>query len=90
MLLDNEWVNQEIKEKGPLGGSVVEHLPWSLAVILGSWDQVPPAFPSFYVSASLCLSRINKIFKKKKNQGHLGVSGLAPPSAQGMILESPD
>ena len=41
--------------------------------VLGFWDWVPyqvpcrePASPSVYVSASLCLSWINKTFKKKK------------------------
>ena len=48
---------------GPLGGSVVEHLPSAQVVIPGSWDRVlhwvprrEPASPSAYVSASLCLS----------------------------------
>ena len=46
-----------------LGGSVVECLPLAQVVILGSWDRVPyqapheePAYPSAYVSASVCLS----------------------------------
>ena len=50
-----------------LGCSVVEHLPLAQVMILGSWDQVPyqvphrePASPSAYVSASLCMSLMNK------------------------------
>ena len=52
---------------GYLGGSVVEHLPSAQVMILGSWDQVPhraplrePASPSACVSASLCVSLMNK------------------------------
>ena len=52
---------------GHLGGSVVEHLPLVQVVIPGSWDQVShqapcgePASPSDYVSASLCVSLMNK------------------------------
>ena len=55
------------QDKGHLGGSAVEHLPSAQGVILGSWDQVPhqtpcmePASPSAYVSASLCVSLMNK------------------------------
>ena len=50
-----------------LGGSVVEHLPLAQGVIPGSWDGVPqqapleePASPFACVSASLCVSLINK------------------------------
>ena len=57
----------KIEDLGTLGGSVVEHLPSAQAMILGSWDQVPhqahlrePASPSDYVSASLCVSLMNK------------------------------
>ena len=57
---------------GCLGGSVVERLPLAQGVIPGFWDRVlplapcrEPAFPSACVSASLCLSWINKILKKK-------------------------
>ena len=53
--------------EGHLGGSAVEHLPSAQGVILESWDQVPhrapcmePASPSAYVSASLCVSLMNK------------------------------
>ena len=65
---------------GHLGGSVVEHLPLAQVMILGFWDPVlssgnspppparEPASPSIYVSASLCLSWINKTFKKKKKK----------------------
>ena len=47
--------------------SVVEHLPLAWVVIPGSWDRVPhqapsgePASPSACVSASLCVSLMNK------------------------------
>ena len=57
----------EIEVEGHLGGSVVEHLPLAQVVIPECWDQVrhetprkEPAFPSTYVSASLCVSLINK------------------------------
>ena len=53
--------------QGRLGGSVVERLPLAQVVIPGSWVQVPnwaphgdPASPSACVSASVCLSWINK------------------------------
>ena len=49
------------------GGSAVEGLLWAQAVTLGSQDRVPrraahrePASPSAYVSASLCVSLMNK------------------------------
>ena len=52
---------------GRLGGSVVKHLPLAQVMIPGSWDLVPhwalcrePASPSAYVSASLCVSLMNK------------------------------
>ena len=52
---------------GHLGGSVVEHLPLAQVVILGSWDRVlhqapcrEPASLSAYISASLCVSLMNK------------------------------
>ena len=52
---------------GCLGSSVVEHLPSAQVVIPGSWDGVPhrvphrePASPSACVSASLCVSLMNK------------------------------
>ena len=52
---------------GHLGGSVIKPLPLAQVVILGSWDQVlhqalhkEPASPSVYVSASLCVSFMNK------------------------------
>ena len=58
---------------------MVEHLPLTQGVILGSQDRVPhrpplgePASPSAYVSASasLCISheKINKIFKSQKEK----------------------
>ena len=54
-------------KKGWLGGSVVEHLPSAQGLILESQDQVPHrapcialASPSAYVSASLCVSVMNK------------------------------
>ena len=52
---------------GRLGGSVVEHLPLAQVVITGSQDRGPhrsprrrPASPSACVSASLCVSLMNK------------------------------
>ena len=59
---------------------MVEHLPSTQGVILGSQYRVPhqpplgePASPSAYVSASasLCISheKINKIFKSQKERG---------------------
>ena len=56
---------------GHLGGSVVEHQPLAQVMILGSWGQVPyrePASPSAYVSASLSVSLINKIFFKNSGE----------------------
>ena len=51
---------------GPLGGSVVGHLPLAQVMILGSWDRVPhqapcmePASPSAYVSASFSVTCMN-------------------------------
>ena len=56
-----------LEPEGHLGGSVVEHLPLTQIMIPGSWDGVPhraphrePASPSAYVSASLCMSLMNK------------------------------
>ena len=53
--------------EGQLCGSVVEHLPLTQGMILDSWGRVPhqascmePAFPSAYVSASLCVFLMNK------------------------------
>ena len=58
---------KKISEEGHLGGSVVEHLPSAQGMVLGFWDHVPhwvphgePASPSAYVSASLCVSLMNK------------------------------
>ena len=62
----------ESERQGHLGGSVVEHLPLTQGVILGSWDSVPhqapwwsssgrePPSPSAYVSVSLCVSLMNE------------------------------
>ena len=67
----------KIVGSGSLGGSVFEHLPSVQVLILGSWDWVPhwalreeSALPSAYVSASLCLSWINKynLLKKRKER----------------------
>ena len=47
---------------GHLGGSVTEPLPWAQVVIPGS-GIVPrrePASPSAFLSASLCVSLMNK------------------------------
>ena len=56
-----------IQTQGPLGGSVVEHLPSAQVMILESWDRVPhqaphrePASPSAYVSPSLSVSLMSK------------------------------
>ena len=54
---------EKLSPRGHLGGSVVEHLPSAQIVILGSWDGVPEGSllsPYAYVSASLCVSLINK------------------------------
>ena len=52
---------------GLLGGSVVEHLPFTQDVVLEPWDRVPhqapcieSASPSAYVFASLSVSPMNK------------------------------
>ena len=52
---------------GHLGGSVVERPPLPQFLIPGSWDQVlhrapcmQPASPSACVSASFCVSLMNK------------------------------
>ena len=57
---------------GHLGGSVVEGLALAQVVILGFWDrglnQAPqrePASPCAYVFASLSMSLMNKLKKKK-------------------------
>ena len=60
-------------KSGHLGGSLVERLPMAKGVIPGSWVRVPhqascqePASPSARVSAlCVCVSCINKIFKKE-------------------------
>ena len=52
---------------GRLAGSAVECLPSAQVVIPGSWDRVPhrapckePPSPSACVSASVCVSLMNK------------------------------
>ena len=65
-----ELINSTIlkfRSSGHLGGSVVEPLLWAQGMILESQDQIPywvplkePASASAYVSASLCLSHMNK------------------------------
>ena len=54
-------------DEGCLGGSAVEPLPLAQGVILESWDGDPhwaphmePVSPSACVSASLCVSLMNK------------------------------
>ena len=71
------WINKILKKKKYIqkrhrGHSVAEHLPLDQGMIPRSWDRVPhirlpapPASPSAYVSASLCLSWTHKIFKIK-------------------------
>ena len=62
---------QHLEEKGDKGvPGWLEYLPWARGVILGSWDRVPqgdpcrePACPSACVSASLCVSVMNKEIK---------------------------
>ena len=64
-----EWsIFKEILNKGCLGGSAVERLPWAQGLFLESWDLVPhsascmePASPSAYslllsFFLSLCVS----------------------------------
>ena len=58
---------RKISPGGRLGGSVVERLPLAQVVILRPWDgvlhQAPRrelASPPAYVSASLCVSLMNK------------------------------
>ena len=53
--------------QGHLDGSMVEHLPLAQIMILGSWDRVlqqapcrKPSSPSACISASLCVSVMNK------------------------------
>ena len=60
---------------GRQGGSVVEHLPLDQGVIPGSQDRVPhwaprrePASPSACVSASQCVSLMNKLIKSSKKK----------------------
>ena len=60
---------------GCLGVLAVECLPLAQGVILESWDQVlhwascmESASPSAYVSASLCVSFMNKYIKSKKEK----------------------
>ena len=57
----------KIPIQGHLGGAAVEHLPLAQGVILESQDGVPhrapcmePASLSTYISASLCVSLMNK------------------------------
>ena len=66
------WRLLSVKKKGSLflgclDGSMVDRLPLAQGLIPGSWDRVPhwapyrePASPSAYVSASLCVSLMNK------------------------------
>ena len=70
MIITNESHHQsKLSFLGHLGGLVVEYLPLAQVVIPGFWDRVPHQairreLASLSVSASLCLSGINKIFKK--------------------------
>ena len=63
----NNFQDISKKVKGILSGSVVERLPLAQVVMPGSWDRVlhlaprrEPASPSACVSASLCVSLMNK------------------------------
>ena len=40
-----QWVQVKIEERGHVGGSVVELLPWAQGMILGSWGRVPGRVP---------------------------------------------
>ena len=58
---------KSLQNKGRLSGSAVKYLPLAQGVILGIPDRVPhqgpcmePASPSACVSASLCVSLMNK------------------------------
>ena len=62
-----EIMDLKSRLQGHLGGSAVEHLPSVQSVIPQFWDPVPhraltrePASLSPYVSASLCVSLMNK------------------------------
>ena len=62
-----QLIQKGIPGLGRLGGSVVEHLSTAQGVIPECWDQVPhqapcreSASPSVYISASLCVSLMNK------------------------------
>ena len=73
--LNNEKSNKSTR-RGHLGGSVVEHLPLAQVVILGSRDRVPHQAPCgslllplpVSLPLSVCLSWINKVFKKKMKE----------------------
>ena len=67
MLLLPHVADQETETQGHLGGSAVERLPSAQGEIPESGDQVPhqaphrePPSPSACVSASLCVSLMNK------------------------------
>ena len=62
-----QWLLNNVKLLGHLGGSVVDHLPLAQVMIPGSWDWVPhqapcrePASPSACVSAPFSVSLMNK------------------------------
>ena len=63
----------EVAIWGHLGGSVVERLPSVQVVIPGSWDESPASgsLKGAYVSASLSVSLMNNLKKKKKRSSHL-------------------
>ena len=52
-ILNGERITSSINgaEREHLGGSVVAYLPLAQRMLLETWDQVPPASPSVYVSA---------------------------------------
>ena len=65
--LESYYKNKNKDKQERLGGSVVGRLPLAQGMVPESWDQVPhwapcmePSSPSACVSASLCVSLMNK------------------------------